>query len=87
MGLDLAPVAVPLVRSDARGVGHRVGDEVLLSKPREQVRHGAGCVDGHVLASVGLVLQGDEDRIREVVCICKETTNGLRYFIKITNLV
>ena len=46
-GWTLVPVS-----ADAGGVGHDVGDVVLLVDAAEEVRHGPLGVDGHVLSAV-----------------------------------
>ena len=58
------------VLANTRGVRHGVRDVVLLVDTVEEMRLGSGGIDGHVLPSVGLMLEGDQRRELEIVVLC-----------------
>ena len=64
----LRRLAVLSVGPYTGGVGHDVGDVVLLVHPVKQVGHGAFGVDRYVLSGVGLVVQWDEPRLLVESC-------------------
>lgn len=56
------------------GIGHHVGDVVLLVDAMKQVCHGALGKDGHIFPTVGLVAQGDSRLGLVVVVSCRPET-------------
>lgn len=62
------------VGPNAGGIGHHVGDVVLLVDAVKQVCHGALGKDGHVFPTMGLVAQGDCRLGLVVVVSCRPET-------------
>lgn len=67
-GVDRGAWACP-VGFQAGGVRHHVCDVVLLFHPVKQVSHWALGVDGHILATVRLSVQGDGGLLHVLVVI------------------
>lgn len=65
------PLAVPLVGAHAGGVGHGVGDVVLLLDALEEVGHGSAREHCHILSAVGGRLCGDGSQLDVVFSFWK----------------
>lgn len=60
--------AVVFVLADARGVGHDMGNVMLLLDSMKKMSHGAFGEDGHVFTAVSLRAQGN-GRLSQIVVL------------------